>query len=118
MLALSQENVLDIKRENNIKKLYDKTKLLVGCLLIKFALFFILSFLILVVYWYYIACFCCIYKNTQIHLIKDSVISFGSSMIYPLLICLLPGIFRIVSLRSVSQNQKMVYKVSQLLEML
>ena len=42
--------------------------------------------------------FCAIYKNTQLHLIKDTLISFGLSFIYPFGINLLPGLFRIPSL--------------------
>ena len=43
---------------------------------------------------------CSVYTNTQIHLIKDTIISFGLSLLYPLGICLLPGIFRLPALRT------------------
>ena len=32
-----------------------------------------------------------IYKNTQYHLLKDTLISFGLSLLYPFITCLLPG---------------------------
>ena len=58
-----------------------------------------LNFLLLVLFGYYIACFCGIYKNTQIHLIKDFLLSFATSLISPPLIYLIPGIFRIFALK-------------------
>ena len=50
-------------------------------------------------FWYFISAFCSVYKNTQIILIKDTLISFTISMIYPFGLNLLPGMFRIPSLR-------------------
>ena len=77
-----------------------KEKKLIKTLKVKFALFFIFAFILLLLFSYYITCFCGIYANTQIHLIKDSLISFGLSLIYPFGLCLIPGIFRIPSLHA------------------
>ena len=65
---------------------------------IKLILFFIINFAIVISFSFYLACFCAVYKNTQIHLIKDTAFSFLTSMIYPLIIYFLPGIFRLVAL--------------------
>ena len=64
---------------------------------------------------FYISCFCGIYENTQIHLINDSVISFITSMISPLGICLLPRIIRQYSLRN---KKPYLYKFSKILQMI
>ena len=45
-------------------------------LMIKFVIYFIISFLFLLFFWYYISMFGVIYRNTQFHLIKDTLISF------------------------------------------
>ena len=58
---------------------------------------------------YYITCFCGIYVNTQIHLIKDSIISFCLDILYSFCICLIPGIFRIPALRAKKKNKKYLY---------
>ena len=50
--------------------------------------------------------FCAIYKNTQIHLLKDTLMSFGLSMISPFVIYLLPGLFRIPALSNIKKNRK------------
>ena len=97
-LSLSEKNIIEIKREKEINTLDEKKEVLFITLKRKFALFFILTFLMLLFFMYYITCFCGVYEKTQLYLIKDSLISFGLSFIYPFLICLIPGIFRIPSL--------------------
>ena len=50
-----------------------------------------------------------IYKNTQIHLLKDTLVSFGLSLIYPFGIYLLPGLFRIPALSNRKNKKKYLY---------
>ena len=74
--ALSQYNIIEFKRvkvrdKNNFEKRHKK---LLRNLIIKFILFFIFAFVIILCSGYYLSCFCGIYMNTQIHLIKDSMI--------------------------------------------
>ena len=66
--------------------------------------------------------FCAIYVNTQIHLIKDTLISFGISLLYPFVIYLLPGIFRILALSNKENESdkkeagKYIYNSSKFLQ--
>ena len=85
---------------------------------IKFGIFFILNFILLVLFWYYLTCFNAIYKNTQIYLIENTFISFGFSLFYPFIINILPTIIRMYSLHSLKKNQNYLYKVSQILQLL
>ena len=77
-LSLTQSNIIQIRLE--IQKdsygINEKKKKLFKTLKIKFCIFFIICFIILLFFWFYIICFCGIYKNTQIHLIKDSLFSY------------------------------------------
>ena len=52
-------------------------------LIMKFILYFIISTLLLAPFWYYISVFGVIYRNTQIHLLKDTLMSFGLSLFIP-----------------------------------
>ena len=115
-LSLSEKNIIQLKKEAFITE--KKVKNLINCLKVKFFLFFIIEFLLLLLFWYYLSCFCAVYKNTQIHLIKDTLISFGLSLIYPLLIYLLPGIFRIISLRAKNANKECLYNISKILQLI
>ena len=114
-LALSEDEVITLKKEKVIKHIGRKAKDVLRTLTIKFFFFYLLSFLSLLVFWYYIACFSAVYKNTQYHLIKDTLIGFVTSMAYPLGICLIPVIFRIPSLKGYSKTKESMYKLSQAL---
>ena len=83
---------------------------------IKFLLYFIISFIFLLSFWYYLTLFCAVYKNTQWHLLKDTLVSFGFSLITPLVINLLPGIFRIHSLSDKNNKKNYLFKFSQLIQ--
>ena len=111
-LSLSENNLLKLKAENDIKKSQDKSVSIKRCIIIKFIIFFIISNLLLLFFWYFISCFCAVYKNTEKILITDTLLSFALSMIYPFAINLLPGILRIPALRSPEKNKKYLYKLS------
>ena len=115
-LALTESIILEIKNEKNIKSLNTKITKIKKIIKIKFIIFFIVSFLLLLFFSYYISCFCGIYVNTQMHLIKDSVISFGLGLVYPFGLFLIPGIFRIPALKAKKKDQEYLYKFSKLIQ--
>ena len=105
-LYLPQKNILEIKYEKNLDILNVRVASVMKKLNIKFICFFLINIIFLVFFWYYLSCFCIIYINTQIYLFEVSLISFSISLIIPFFIYLLPGIFRIPSLR---QPEKCIY---------
>ena len=94
-LALSNKDIINLKDNKSKNEADERKKSLVKKLKVKFIFYFILSIIFLLSLWYFIAMFGAIYKNTQIHLLKDTLISFGLSLIYPFFINLLPGFFRV-----------------------
>ena len=112
-LALTENYIIDMKKNNNDEQKIEKIRKQIK---IKIVLFFILNFLFLIFFWYYISCFGAIYKNTQIHLLKDTLITFGFSMLYPIGLCFLPGIFRIPSLRAKKQDKECLYRFSFIIQ--
>ena len=66
-------------------------------------------------FWYYISSFCAVYKNTQIILFKDSLMSFLLATLYPFGLNLLPGLFRIPALTAPKRDKKCLYKFSNIL---
>ena len=116
--SLSEQDVIriknmKIKKKKNIKQ---KVSVILSKLSLKFGFFFPISFIIVLIFGFYITCFCGVYKNTQIHLITDTGISFCLSLITPFIICLLPGILRIVSLKVNNKKRKIMYKIATYLE--
>ena len=118
MLSLSEKNVLIIKNEKDYNIALKKSKNIEKCINIKFVLFFLLCNFLLIFFWYFIACFCAVYTNTQMILIKDTLISFAISMLYPFGINLLPGIIRIPALSAENKDKKCMYKTSMLLALI
>ena len=117
-LALSEDSFISLKQEKD----YEKAKSQVGkvkkCLYIKFTIFIIIGFILMLFCWYYISCFCAIYINTQSILFKDILISLLLSNIYPFGLCLLPGLCRIPALQAEKKDKKCCYKFSRCVELL
>ena len=116
LLALSNGAILEYK--SLIGNLDDKEKKLIKNLQIKFLIYFIISTIFLLFFWYYASMFCAIYQNTQIYLIKDTFISYGLSQIYPFAIYLLPGIFRIPALSNGKAKRICLYNFSKIVQMI
>ena len=117
LLALSNDAIISFKQNTKIN-LDKREKELIDKLKIRFILFFIISFLFLSFFWYYISMFGVIYKNTQLHLLKDTLISFGLSLLYPFGIFLLPGFFRIPSLSNRKNKREYLYNLSKVVQLL
>jgi hypothetical protein len=118
LLALSQGLILKFKSDKNTKGLNDRETSLKQNIKIKFAFYFFFSTIFLLFFWYYVSMFCAIYVNTQIHLIKDTLISYSLSLITPFFTYLLPGVFRIPALSDPKKNRLCLYNVSKALQIL
>ena len=117
-LVLTDKDVVEVKRQINRDKAINMKKKKLKFILIKFSIFFILNFVLLVLFWYYLTCFNAVYRNTQIYLIENTFISFGFSLFYPLIINILPMIIRMSSIHTKNKNQRCLYIVSQILQLI
>ena len=99
-LSLSDYNLIRLKRIKNYNIASKESKDIKVCLCVKFIIFFIISLIFMSFFWYFISCFCAVFSNTQIILIKDTCLNLCLSMIYPFGLNLLPGFFRIPALRA------------------
>ena len=116
ILALTNDSIIKLKQNKSNMNIKEKGDNLYNALKIRFVLYFIISFIFLFFFWYYISMFCFIYRNTQNHLLKDTLISFSLSLLYPLGIYLVPGFFRIYSLAQPKINREYLYKFSKILQ--
>ena len=114
--SLSERNIYEIKKTKTIEEAFEKKEKIKRCLIIKYILFFIISLLFLLFFWYYLSSFGAVYQNTQIYLIKNILISFGFSMIYPFIINLLPALLRIYSLKDL--NRESLYKLGLIMQII
>ena len=102
-LSLSSEDIIDEKKKRIKSKDRNSIKFFKN-MKIKYIFFFIISFLFLFSFWFYISCFCYVYSNTQIYLIKDTLISFGLSLVSPIYFYFISSILRICSLQEKNRN--------------
>ena len=109
LLALSNDSIINFKQRNIKFIIKKKVKLLIN-------IYFIISSLFLSFFWYYISMFGVIYRNTQYHLLKDTLISFGLSLIAPFIFYLLPGICRIPALSKTDNRRECLYNFSGILQ--
>ena len=112
LLALSEESISEFKEEDNLNYMNKEKKKIIRFLKKKSIAFFIIGTIILIFFWYYLSCFCAVYQNTQVHLIKDTFISFATGMIYPFFLTIIPTIIRIPALR---KKNICLYKFSRIL---
>ena len=117
-LILTERNVLEVKRQKT-KELAENMKLKVlKCIKIKFAIFFVLNFFLLILFWFYLTCFNGVYENTQIYLIENTFISFGINIIYPFFWNIIPSLLRIYSLGSKKDDRKCIYSASKICQLI
>ena len=113
-ISLTEKSILELIKDYTDEKFKNFKK----CLLIKLILFFIINFLFLIIFWYYLSCFCAVYRNTQIYLIKDTLICFGLSLFYPIGLSLIPGMLRIPALNSKKKNKVWLFKISKFIQII
>ena len=116
-LSLTEKKIIKIKEQKTLGIALNETRIFLKCLKIKFIFVFLFQFIFLLLFWYYLSCFCAVYKNTQLFLIEDTFISFGTSLLYPFIIYLIPGVFRIPSLNSVNNKRECMYTISKLIQL-
>ena len=86
------------------------------CMKKKLTGFFMFTFLLFLFYWYFISAFCAVYQNTQIIFLRDSGISFITSMVEDLLIYGFTTLLRTISLLKCCRKKiGCVYKLSDLI---
>ena len=117
-LSLTDRQFLSIKNENNYILLREKASKIRKNVKIRIIIFYLISSLCMFFFWYFISCFCAVYKNTQKILIYDTLVSFGFLLIYPFGFYLLPGLFRIPSLRSSKKDKNTLYFIGNFIAMI
>ena len=111
--SLSERNINEVnyisirKSDNAIYKIK-------RCIIIKYSLFYSLSLLFLLFFWYSLSSFGAVYKNAQKYLILNTMISFCFSLIYPFIINIIPAFLRIYSLEN--SKRECLYKINIFLQ--
>ena len=112
-LTLTSKNVLEIKHEKKKHNLNARVIIALKQIKLKFICFFTFNIIFLIIIWYYVSCFCAVYKNTQVYLIKNTAISYSISLIYPFIISFIPCFLRNFAFKG---SGICLYRISQMIQ--
>ena len=117
-LGITDTHVYEIKSLPPEEKKKEKVMQILDKIKRKLISFFIVTLLLFLFYWYFISAFCAVYQNTQKIFLRDSLISFATSLIDPFIIYGITTILRKISL-SIYCRKKCccgcIYKLSDLI---
>ena len=113
-LSLTDTPIYLIKELSKKKENAEKIIQILKCVRIKLVIFFVFTFLLFLFCWYFISAFCAVYRNTQHIFIKDTLISFLTSMVDPFITYAALTFIRIISLlRCGNKKLSFIYAISQ-----
>jgi hypothetical protein len=101
-----------VKREKDSEVFRNEAIKCINRMKKEFIFFIILTFTFELFFWYYLICFCNVYKNTQIDWLKSSLITIFVIEILPFFLVLLIAILRFVGMKFKLES---LYKTSQCL---
>ena len=97
------------------KKRGEKILDIISCMKRKLVSFFVITFILFLFFWYFISAFCAVYQNTQKIYLRDSMISFATSLLDPFFIYGLTSLLRWISLTRLCRKKcccGCVFKIS------
>jgi len=113
--SLSERDILKVKLKYKKEKINNKIEKVKKCLMIRNSCFYILSLILIIFFWYYLSSFCAVYRNSQIFLIINTIISFILSFIYPFFNNLIPTIFRVIA---INKHSKCLFNINKIIQIL
>ena len=115
-VSLSDNDIYSISNEalyNNAKIKAAQAKKI---LLIKSICFYCVGVILVIFFGYYLSTFSAVYRNTQIILIKNVLISYALSLIFPFIIIAFSSILRRYALKD--STRQWIYNIGRLLQYL
>ena len=109
ILSFTDINLYEIRQIEHATN--DKIESILKKIKIKLIVFFIITFLLFLFYWYFISAFCAVYNNTQIIYIKDFISSFLIGLLYPFIIQFAFSFLRIFTLKEKTKVRSLLYKI-------
>ena len=115
LLTFTDTDVIQIK-DNSTMSREEKTNRALIKVTSKSTLFFIINFITMTLFWIYVGTFGIVFKNTQLYLLVNGVITFGGILILPFFYCLISAAMRMIALSG--KDNESLYKFSQFLELI
>ena len=113
--SLTDKHIYQIKDLNNDTTNMKQINIIIRCIQLKLFFYFIFTFIFFGIYWYITASFCAVYENTQNAFIKDSLMSYLLSLIYPFILYSIPSGLRLCAIKSKNMKLECLYKLSDII---
>ena len=107
--------ILNLKGSIDLKREEKKNTVLIK-IMSRSVIFYILYFIFLLFFWIYAGIFCSVFKNSQLYLIINGIMSFVIVLILPFLFYFIPALFRSLALKG--KNNQCLYKFSQIIQLI
>ena len=117
-LILTARDVLKVKNQITKLKAEEMRTKVLKCINIKYAIFFVVNFILLILFWFYLTCFSDTYANTQVYLIENTFIAFAISLCYPFIWNIFPSILRMTALNNHKPDKQCLYTSSKILQVI
>ena len=117
LICLTHHSVRKLKNNENLEDIKVQSVKVLKCVRVRISLYYIFSLIFLLIFGFYVSCFCAIYENTQLILIESMATSWFLSLLYPFAICFLTSIFRIGSLKCGKRGISCCFKINKILQM-
>ena len=112
---LSERDISEIKSAETYYQANEIIPKIKRKITIKYIVFFTLGIIILIFLWFLISSFGSVFRNTQIIVLENTLISFAISLVYPFIYDIIPCIFRLFALK---YRKKLLYNMSKILQIL
>ena len=101
--------ILEIKKEDERKRNAEKMEKIAK---IKLIILYIISGILLSLFWYYVSAFCAVFKNSQGHYFTNVLASFIICNLLPCAFSFIPAFLR---KKAIEKNSKTMYTISQII---
>ena len=116
LFVFTENDVVSLREENETVKT-EKIRKTLTIVTMKCCLFFVFNLFSLIFIWIYSACFFSIFKNTHFFVLKNTLITFGISLLIPLVFGFVSCLIRSFSLSNrESKNRICTYYLSRILQ--
>ena len=114
-ICLTHNSLKVFRKFKDVNYARKKSVCVLRCVKIRVTIYFILSLAFLLIFGFYNLCFCAIFENTQVELIKSTLTSWLISLLYPFIICLITSFFRKMAFKF---KNRVLYSINQLMQFL
>ena len=115
-LVLTELDIIhfkNIERKELLGKEYSK---LLKKIFKKYVIFGVISICFFLFSWFYLSCFFVVYRNSQIFLFINLVISYILALLYPCAFCFIPSLLRFFALSDPAKEREIIYKISRIIQ--